>query len=103
MISFFEAGISGLAIHRVGNKMNDEGYVLSDAPVAVADELLGSLLMQYFVTPFTKTNEVYRFYHANDDLELNEVFHFVQRMFADPAGFDEGSRQLAKYLYEVTA
>jgi hypothetical protein len=103
MISFFEAGIESLAVHWVGNKMNDEGYVLAEAPVPVDDELLGSILMQYFVTPFTKTNEVYRFYHANDDLELNEVFHFVRAMFAGETDFTEGSRQLAKYLYESTA
>ncbi len=101
MISFFEAGISSLVIHRVGNKMNDEGYVLSDAALEVEDELLGNLLMQYLLTPFTKTNEVYRFYQANADLNLNEVHHIVQGLFEDQAGFDEGSRQLAKCLYEV--
>ena len=89
-------------MHRVGNKMNDEGYVLSAGLVAVDDELLGNILMQYFVSAFTKTNEVYRFYHANDDLNLNEVYHFVKGMFDAPDSFHEGSEQLAKYLYEST-
>jgi hypothetical protein len=102
MISFFEAGIGALSVHRVGNKMNDEGYVLSKGPVPVDDELLGNILMQYFVSPFTKVNEVYRFYHANEDLELNEVYHFARQMFTGELPFHEGSEQLARYLYEST-
>jgi len=101
MISFFEASIASLAIHRVGNRLNEEGYVLSEAPLPMEDELLGSLLMQYFVTPFTKTNEVYHFYHANDDLNLNEVYHFAESIFEEPGSFHAGSGQLAKYLFEA--
>ncbi|MBS1524278.1 MAG: nucleoid-associated protein [Bacteroidetes bacterium] len=103
MISFFEAAIASLSIHRVGNRLNEEGYVLSEAPLAVQDELLNNILMQYFVSPFTKTNEVYRFYHASDDLNLNAMYHFAEAIFDDPAGFHEGSTQIAKYLYEAAA
>ncbi|MBS1529134.1 MAG: nucleoid-associated protein [Bacteroidetes bacterium] len=103
MISFFEAAIRSLSIHRLGNRLNDEGYVLSEAPLAVEDELLGSLLMQYFVTPFTKTSEMYRFYHASDDLNLNALYHFAETIFENPDTFHEGSRQIAKYLYEAAA
>ncbi|MBS1504743.1 MAG: nucleoid-associated protein, partial [Bacteroidetes bacterium] len=102
MIGFFEATITSLAIHRVGNRLNEEGYVLSEAPLVIEDELLGNILMQYFVTPFTKINEVYRFYHANDDLDLNEVYHFAESIFENPDTFHEGSRQIAKYLYEAS-
>jgi hypothetical protein len=101
MISFFEAAIESLAIHRVGNRLNEEGYVLSEAPLEVEDELLRNILMQYFVTPFTKINEVYRFYHANDDLNLNEVYHFAEQIFEEPGSFQAGSGQIAKYLYEA--
>src|SRR3569833_2306364 len=101
MISFFEVSIASLAIHRVENRLNEEGYVLSEVPLPMEDELLGSLLMQYFVTPFTKTNEVYHFYHANDDLNLNEVYHFAESIFEEPGSFHAGSGQLAKYLFEA--
>src|SRR5581483_5030805 len=100
MISFFEATLNSLSIHRVGNRLLDEGYVLSDTPLLINDSFLNNILIQYFLTPFTKTNEVYRFYHANGDLGLNEVFHFVQGMFGDAGSFHEGSRQIARYLYE---
>jgi len=75
-----DATFESLAIHRVGNKSQDEFYVLSDAPVDLSgDEVLPQLLMQYFMQPFSKAKEVYRFYHPNDDLQLNEVYYFVKQ------------------------
>lgn len=75
MVTSFEASLSQLSVHRVGNKLLDEFYVLSDNPVEITDELLNKLLMQYFLSPFEKVNEVYRFIHSSD-LNLNDVFIF---------------------------
>ena len=101
MVSFFEASIEQLSIHKVGNKQADEPITLSDQPLPLADEQLQQLLMQYFVQPFEKTNEIYRLAHATDDTALNEVFHFASRIFNNPDCFHECSQQLAKQLYEV--
>ncbi|RZL47369.1 MAG: nucleoid-associated protein [Pedobacter sp.] len=101
MISFFEASLKQLSIHHTGNKLLEEYYKLSDAPLKIDDEVLGNLLMQYFLKPFEKVNEVYRFYHPNDNLELNEVFHFVHEIFENNELFHEDSQQLAKHLYDV--
>lgn len=98
-----DATFESLAIHRVGNKSQDEFYVLSDAPVDLSgDEVLPQLLMQYFMQPFSKAKEVYRFYHPNDDLQLNEVYYFVKQYFEDKIEFQYLSEQLAKHLYEVS-
>ena len=102
MIASFEAALSALSIHRVGNKLVDEFYVLSEQPVTVTDELLGKLLMQYFLNPFEKVNEVYRFMHATDDLNLNELYHFASVLFDDSTRFHEVSEQVTKYLYDIT-
>lgn len=102
MISFFEASLAELSIHRVGNKSQDEFYVLSEKSVAIEDQMLSSLLQQYFLSPYEKVNEVYRFFHPNSDLNLNEVYHFVAGIFEDGASFHEKSKELAKYLYEVS-
>ncbi|WP_207422575.1 nucleoid-associated protein [Desertivirga brevis] len=102
MIFSFEAALAHLSIHKVGNKLQDEFYALSDNPVQIQDELLPKLLMQYFLIPFEKVNEVYRFFHANDDLNLHEVHHFASLIFEDNQSFHENSQQLAKHLYEVT-
>ncbi|MBW4889463.1 nucleoid-associated protein [Mucilaginibacter sp. HMF5004] len=101
MISSFEAALSALSIHRVGNKLLDEFYVLSDNPIAIKDELLGKLLMQYFLSPFEKVNEVYRFMHSSE-LTLNELFHFCTEVFDNPNRFHEVSEQITKYLFDQT-
>ncbi|MBP3942984.1 nucleoid-associated protein [Sphingobacteriaceae bacterium WQ 2009] len=99
-----DASFEQLSIHRVGNKAQDEFYVLSEQPVPFADdEVLPGLLMQYFMSPFAKVNEVYRFMHPNEDLELNEVYHFTKKFFDGKMDFHSLSEQLAKHLYEVSS
>jgi 37-kD nucleoid-associated bacterial protein len=102
MISFFESMLTHLSIHHVGNPLQDERYVLSDNPVPLNDETLTGILTQYFSAPFGKINEVYHLYHPNDDLNLNEVYHFAEAIFDNPDTFHENSQQLAKHLYDVS-
>lgn len=102
MVTFFDASLEQLSIHHVGNKSQDEFYVLSEHPVVVEDEMLRNLLMQYFLKPFEKVNEVYRFMHPSDDLNLNEVFHFSTAIFDGPEAFHENTGQLARYLYDIS-
>jgi hypothetical protein len=103
MISFYEATLAELSIHRIGNKAQDEFYVLSDNSLQIQDELLKNLLLQYFLSPYAKVNEIYRFTHPNDDLNLNEVFHFATAIFENGESFHDNSQQLAKYLYEISS
>ncbi|MNJ97270.1 37-kD nucleoid-associated bacterial protein [compost metagenome] len=102
MISFFEASLAELSIHRIGNKSEDEFYVLSEKSIAIRDITLSNLLQQYFLSPYEKVNEVYRFIHPNGDLNLNEAYHFAEEIFANGETFHENSKQLAKYLYDVS-
>lgn len=101
MVTFFEASLAQLSIHRVGNKLQDEFYVLSDDSLEIEDEFLSNLLMQYYLKPFEKVNEVYRFIHSSD-LNLNELFHFSNEIFKDKGNFHEVSQQITKYLYDLT-
>lgn len=103
MVTFFEASLEQLSIHRIGNKMLEEFYVLSDEPLGIGDELLGSLLMQYFLKPFEKVNEVYRFMHSSDNLELNELFHFCTEIFERPEQFHSNTQSMAKFLYDISS
>lgn len=103
MLYYTETSFEQLSIHRVGNKMQDEFYVLSEQPVDLGDELLPQLLMHYFLTPFSKVNEVYRFYHPNDELALNEVYHFATQFFDGNINFHEMSAQVCKHLYESSS
>lgn len=102
MVTFFEATLSQLSIHRIGNKSQDEFYVLSEHPFRIEDETLNNLLLQYFLKPFEKVNEVYHFMHSSDNLDLNEAFHFSTAMFEDEDAFHENTENMAKYLYELS-
>ncbi len=102
MVTFFEASLQNISVHHVGNPMQDERYVLSDTPLALKDEIIPRLLMQYFLTPFEKTNEVYHLMHAGGDLHLNEIYAYCTDMFADESRFHELSQQIAKHLYSVS-
>jgi len=102
MITFSEATLAELSIHRIGNKLQDEFYVLSENSLHIQDEMLNQLLLQYFLSSYEKVNEIYRLMHPNNDLNLNEVYHFAQAIFADGSTFHENSKKLATYLYEIS-
>ncbi|MXV16957.1 nucleoid-associated protein [Hufsiella ginkgonis] len=103
MISFFEASLTTLSVHYVGNKMQDEHYALSENPVEINDEILKNLLMQYFLSPYEKVNELYHLFHTSENPDLNEIFHFSSAIFSDPATFHENSKQIAKFLFDVAS
>lgn len=100
MISFFESSLTKLSVHHTGNKLMDEYYKLSDKPLDVSDEILGHILMHFFLKPFQKNNVVFRFYHPND-LALNDVFSVISDIF-EGADFHQQSELLAKHLYEIS-
>lgn len=102
MITFFESALSQISVHKAGNKLQDEYLVLSDNSLLINDELLQNLLMQYFLKPFEKVNEVYRFMHSSNDLELNEMYHFAKIIFKDQNKFHEVSQQITRHLYDVS-
>ena len=103
MITFFEAALQQISIHKVGNKQLDEPLMLSEQPLPMEDEVLAGLLMQYFLQPFEKINEIYRLSHPTGNLQLNEVYHFASLVFDAPAEFHKSSQQLARLLYDRTS
>lgn len=102
MITFSQATLSELSIHRIGNKLQDEFYVLSDQSMHLEDEMLKQLLLQYFLSPYEKVNEIYRFMHPNNDLNLNTVYHFAAEIFADGGVFHDNTKKLGTYLFEIS-
>ncbi len=103
MISYFDAALTRLSIHYTGNKLKDELYRLSGKPLSINDETLSRLLMQYFLSPFEKVNEIYRLSHPSGNLELNELFHFSSNIFSSVENFHDNSIQIAKHLYDVSS
>ena len=95
--NFIETKIYDFCVHKVGNKVADEGCFLSKNIIVVNQELK-KLLTHYFVSPF-KSTEYFNFYH-DIDINMNEVFVCVSRIFNNPETLLEQSVNLAKHLYE---
>ncbi len=92
-----EISIKSLALHKVGNKSQEEGIRFSAAPMRV-DDAVQSLLLQYFLSPF-KSEEYYNLTHESD-ISLNEVYNYVSQIFDQPETFYDQSVNLARHLYE---
>lgn len=92
-----EIQFSTLAVHKVGNKHNQEALTLSNEEVEVETELK-ELLQHYFLTPF-KTEEYFHFVHPTS-INYNEVFSYVTAIFEQPEQLHAQSVELAKHLYE---
>ena len=99
MLHTEDISIDTLAVHKVGNKSQEEGIRFSAAPMKV-DDAVQSLLLQYFLSPF-KSEEYYNLTHESD-IALNEVYTFVSQIFDRPETFYDQSVNLARHLYEVS-
>lgn len=91
--------ITNIAIHFVGNKSNEDFFCPS---IKKLDdfESIHDLLLKYFISSF-KSEEYYNFYH-DIDINMNEVYACVSKIFANPEVLFEQSINLAKHLYEQT-
>ncbi|MDY6801108.1 MAG: nucleoid-associated protein [Bacteroidota bacterium] len=97
MLGFSESNLQQIVVHKVGNKYKNENIYCSKEILKVDDEIK-TLLSTYFLTPF-KSDEYFQFYH-DSDLNLNEVYHYVTKIFDDSDMIYDQSVNLAKYLYE---
>ncbi|MGL5913153.1 MAG: nucleoid-associated protein [Bacteroidales bacterium] len=91
-----ESSILHIALHKIGNKTNDEGYILSQQNLQLS-EAVRDLLRHYFCSPF-KPNEYFHLHHESE-LSLNEVYSYVSAIFDNPQCLHEQSVHLAKHLY----
>lgn len=97
MLDFSAVNLDRLAIHKVGNKLQEEDIILSKDQVGI-DENLAGLLIKYFLTPF-KTDELYHFVHESD-VNLNPVFNNAKQIFKSEQMFFEQTKHIAQQLYD---
>jgi hypothetical protein len=100
MLPFTDAMPGRFIIHQVGNKLNEEGYALSEKSLPPLTEELQAVLTNYFLSAF-KEPEYYSFWHESE-LGLNACHSFTKAIFEDAGSFVEKSQQLAKHLYECS-
>ncbi|MFR9591804.1 MAG: nucleoid-associated protein [Rikenellaceae bacterium] len=89
--------IHSSTLHHVGNNLRDEGIIISKS-MNHFDGELNEDIKTYFLSSF-KSNEYFNLYH-DSDIDLNEVYSFVSKIFDNPDNLHEQSISLAKHLYE---
>ena len=102
MVSYINAVIEKLSVHKTGNASQGGICSLSDKPIEISDDTLSGILMQFFTNSFLKTNEVYRLHHPSGEITLNEIFHFASSIFSDPVNFHEISKGIGRHLFDVS-
>ncbi|GHT07597.1 hypothetical protein AGMMS49525_16760 [Bacteroidia bacterium] len=98
MIDTINCNIDKIALHKVGNKLENENVHFSRSLLFIEDTITRILLLNFFTIPF-KSSEYFNFYH-NIDINMNEVFVCVSKIFDNPNILLEQSVNLAKHLYE---
>lgn len=89
--------IKSITVHNVGSKLNQENIHFSKKLLAINEEM-SNILIGHFLFHF-KSNEYFNFYH-DIDLNMNEVFVCVNKIFENKDSLQEQSVNLAKHLYE---
>lgn len=89
--------LQNVIVHKVGNPTRGEELRLSTNPLTLNDDLVKGLLNKYFLGAFNE-NEMYHFSHLND-INLNEVYSYCNRIFEEPKDFAAQSCLLAQFLY----
>lgn len=87
---------SKIVVHKVGNKINQEGLLLSEEELELEDEMK-EILEDYFLSAF-KTEEKFQFY--SDSLLIhNPVYSSVSEIFENKEQFFFESKNIAEHLY----
>jgi hypothetical protein len=89
--------IIAITLHKVGNKLNEEGLRLTQSLLDLSDEVM-EMLLHYFTSPF-KSQEYFHLHH-DADLSLNELYSYISAIFDNPNTLLPQSINLAKHLYE---
>jgi hypothetical protein len=99
MFEKIDNSLSSLVVHQVGNKLKEEGLVLSKSESGLDLPTL-KIVQDYLASAFLHP-EFYRFTHPAD-LKLNSVYSVLCDIFDSPTSFVAKSAQLAKLLYDVS-
>lgn len=97
MLSISQAILSEIVLHSVGNKSKDEPLLISKEKLQLA-EPVKELLAKYFISPFK--NVAFSTFSHTSELDLNEIYAFSKKIFADPDSIFLYSISISKHLYE---
>ncbi|VEI18611.1 37-kD nucleoid-associated bacterial protein [Serratia plymuthica] len=100
MIDISSAKVSKVIVHRVGNKLRDEGFHLSQAECH-RSSILDELLLRDFLAPVLRKGQEYSLTHESA-VSLNIINHYASNVFSTVETFKESSEAIAKHLYSCS-
>jgi hypothetical protein len=100
MIHYINIKLQQIAVHKVGNKINDEKVELSDELIDLDDDKLVRLFLKYFLSSFSG-DEMARLHH-DFEIDLNEVYSLAKQIFAAPSELLQHSKNIAQHLHNCT-
>ncbi|MDF2500532.1 MAG: 37kDa nucleoid-associated protein [Anaerosporomusa subterranea] len=100
MFDFSEIKLDKIVVHKVGNRLREEGYITATAEYELTNGNVEELLLKYFLSAF-REKVVYKFFHQTD-LHLNELYMYASNIFIDQSRFFEQSVNVLKHLYETS-
>lgn len=100
MIDISSAQLLKVSVHRVGNKLRDEGLHLSQSEQET-DKQLKDILKRKLLKPISKNKNPQEFSHSVD-IKYNEIYNLSKDIFHDNNTFIDNSFKIAKHLYSVS-
>lgn len=97
MIDYSAIALEKVIIHKVGNKHKDKGNQISKKLCSLNEDI-STHLINFFLTPFSKHNEVNKFAH-HSDLNMNELYSYSKEIFNQPENFIDTSVKILNHLY----
>lgn len=101
MFDFSNVTLENLIIHKVGNKLRDEGVFVSPSEYVMKDGNIEELLLKYFLSPF-KDKALYKFSHESG-IDFNEIYNSVSNIFSNRDSFYDESVNILNHLYQVSS
>ncbi|MEM6800819.1 MAG: nucleoid-associated protein [Bacteroidota bacterium] len=100
MFDLTQARLTTLAIHKVGNKVRNEGVIASKEPFQLEEDIQ-LILQDYFLNSF-KAEEFFKFTHESD-LAMNPLNRYVKELFSQSKEkFVELSIPILNHLYDIS-
>lgn len=91
------ARVVKLIVHRVGNRIREEGTRLSSDTIDAGPDV-DAILVNHYLRGALDGGDRYAFTHEST-LDLNDVRRFAMEALSDDEAFVEASRAIARHLY----
>lgn len=101
MLDISSAKVKKVIVHRVGNKLRDEGISISPTECHHSSSL-DDLLLNRFLAPVIRSGQEHLLSHESD-ISLNTINHYATGIFADIKKFRSSSGAIAKHLYSCSS